>query len=326
MLIFCSETESAMRVLIAADENAWGGLIPAIRQTLPDVEFVASAGHAAESLAGFDALIPGMCRVDARLLATADRLRLIQQAGVGLEGIDLRAAKQHGIMVANVPSDDSGNADSVAELGIWMMIGLARRQNEIADCLAQQKLGQPIGMGLKGKTVGLVGLGGIGKALAKRLAPFGMRMIGVKREADDAFAREHQLDWLGTMAQLPELLQQSDFVVLSLPDNAQTHRIIDARALAQMKPAGFLINLGRGGLIDKQAFLAALESRQLAGAGLDVFWQEPPDPNDALFRYNVIATPHIGGVTDISLAGNIKGICDNLRRLRDGEAVIDRQA
>ncbi|ORM69693.1 lactate dehydrogenase [Pantoea wallisii] len=315
-----------MRVLIAADENAWGGLIPAIRQTLPDVEFVASAGHAAESLAGFDALIPGMCRVDARLLATADRLRLIQQAGVGLEGIDLRAAKQHGIMVANVPSDDSGNADSVAELGIWMMIGLARRQNEIADCLAQQKLGQPIGMGLKGKTVGLVGLGGIGKALAKRLAPFGMRMIGVKREADDAFAREHQLDWLGTMAQLPELLQQSDFVVLSLPDNAQTHRIIDARALAQMKPAGFLINLGRGGLIDKQAFLAALESRQLAGAGLDVFWQEPPDPNDALFRYNVIATPHIGGVTDISLAGNIKGICDNLRRLRDGEAVIDRQA
>lgn len=315
-----------MRVLIAADENAWGGLIPAIRQTLPDVEFVASAGHAAESLAGFDALIPGMCRVDARLLATADRLRLIQQAGVGLEGIDLRAAKQHGIMVANVPSDDSGNADSVAELGIWMMIGLARRQNEIADCLAQQKLGQPIGMGLKGKTVGLVGLGGIGKALAKRLAPFGMRMIGVKREADDAFAREHQLDWLGTMAQLPELLQQSDFVVLSLPDNAQTHRIIDARALAQMKPAGFLINLGRGGLIDKQAFLAALESRQLAGAGLDVFWQEPPDPNDALFRYNIIATPHIGGVTDISLAGNIKGICDNLRRLRDGEAVIDRQA
>ncbi len=315
-----------MRVLIAADENAWGGLIPAIRQTLPDVEFVASAGHAAESLAGFDALIPGMCRVDARLLATADRLRLIQQAGVGLEGIDLRAAKQHGIMVANVPSDDSGNADSVAELGIWMMIGLARRQNEIADCLAQQKLGQPIGMGLKGKTVGLVGLGGIGKALAKRLAPFGMRMIGVKREADDAFAREHQLDWLGTMAQLPELLQQSDFVVLSLPDNAQTHHIIDARALAQMKPAGFLINLGRGGLIDKQAFLAALESRQLAGAGLDVFWQEPPDPNDALFRYNVIATPHIGGVTDISLAGNIKGICDNLRRLRDGEAVIDRQA
>ncbi|WP_244563422.1 hypothetical protein [Pantoea rodasii] len=83
-----------MRVLIAADEHAWGGLIPSIRQTLPDVEFVASAGHAAESLAGFDALIPGMCRVDARLIATADRLKLVQQAGVGLEGVDLDAAKK----------------------------------------------------------------------------------------------------------------------------------------------------------------------------------------------------------------------------------------
>lgn len=315
-----------MRVLIAADEHAWGGLIPSIRQTLPDVEFVASAGHAAESLAGFDALVPGMCRVDARLLATADRLKLIQQAGVGLEGVDIDAAKKAGIMVANVPSDHSGNADSVAELGIWMMIGLARRQQEIAQCLAQQRLGQPIGMGLMGKTVGLVGLGGLGKALAKRLAPFGMRMIGVKREADEAFARQHQLDWAGGIDQLPQLLAESDFVVLSLPHSAETHQIIDAAALAQMKPGSFLINLGRGGLIDKAAFLAALENQTLAGAGLDVFWQEPPDPNDAVFRHNVIATPHIGGVTDISLAGNIKGVCDNLRRLRDGEAVIDRWA
>lgn len=315
-----------MRVLIAADETAWGGLIPAIRQTLPDVEFVASAGHAAESLSGFDALIPGMCRVDASLLATADRLKLIQQAGVGLEGIDLQAAARHGVMVANVPSDDSGNADSVAELGIWMMLGLARRQHEIADCLAQQKLGQPMGLGLKGKTVGLVGLGGIGKALAKRLAPFGMRMMGVKREADDAFARAHQLDWLGSMAQLPELLQQSDFVVLSLPDNAETHHIIDADALAHIKAGSFLINLGRGGLIEKPALIAALASNRLAGAGLDVFWQEPPDPQDVVFGYNVIATPHIGGVTDVSQQGIIQGICDNLRRLRDGEAVIDRKA
>jgi phosphoglycerate dehydrogenase-like enzyme len=315
-----------MRVLIAADENAWGGLIESIRQTMPDVEFVASAGHAAESLAGFDALIPGMCKVDARLLATADRLKLIQQAGTGLESVDIAAAKQQGIMVANVPSHTSGNADSVAELGIWMMIGLARRHQEIAQCLAQQRLGQPVGMGLMGKTVGLVGLGGIGKALAKRLAPFGMRMIGVKREADAALAEKYGLDWVGDMAQLPQLLEQADFVILSLPDNAQTHHIIDEKALSQMKPDSFLINLGRGGLIDKEAFIAALENNTLAGAGLDVFWQEPPDPNDAVFSYNVIATPHIGGVTDISLAGNVAGVCDNLRRLRDGEAVDNRWA
>lgn len=313
-----------MRVLIAAEENAWAGMIQQFRQRLPDVEFIASAGHAAESLAGFDALIPGMAKVDRRLLQTADRLKLIQQAGTGLEGVDVDAARSRGIAVANVPSDRSGNADSVAELGIWMMTGLARRISEVPQMLATRQLGLPVGMGLKGKTVGLVGLGGIGKALAERLSAFGMRMIGVKRQASDDFARQHRLDWVGGMERLPHLLREADFVVLSLPDNAETHHIIDEPALARMKPGSFLINLGRGGLIEKPALMAALESGALAGAGLDVFWQEPPDPQDPLFALNVIATPHIGGVTDISLEGNVTGVCENLRRLRDGEAILNR--
>lgn len=313
-----------MRVLIAAEENAWGGMIQQFRQRLPDVEFIASAGHAAESLAGFDALIPGMAKVDRRLLQTADRLKLIQQAGTGLEGVDVDAARSRGVAVANVPSDRSGNADSVAELGIWMMTGLARRVSEVPQMLATRQLGLPVGMGLKGKTVGLVGLGGIGKALAERLSAFGMRMIGVKRQASDDFARQYRLDWVGGMERLPHLLREADFVVLSLPDNAETHHIIDEPALARMKPGSFLINLGRGGLIEKPALMAALESGALAGAGLDVFWQEPPDPQDPLFALNVIATPHIGGVTDISLEGNVTGVCENLRRLRDGEAILNR--
>lgn len=315
-----------MKVLIAAEENAWGGMIQQLRQQLPDVEFTASAGHAAQSLAGFDVLIPGMARVDARLLQTADRLQLIQQAGAGLEGVDLDSAKGQGIKVANVPSDSSGNADSVAELGIWMMIGLARKAPELPDSLAQQRLGQPTGIGLMGKTVGLVGVGGIGKALAKRLVSFGVRLIGVKRSADQAFAAQHQLSWLGTMEQLPDLLAQSDFVVLSLPDNAHTRHIIDQDALSRMKPGSFLINLGRGGLIEKQALIAALQLGHLGGAGLDVFWQEPPDPQDEIFSHNVIATPHIGGVTDISLDGNVAGVCENLRRLRDGAEILHRWA
>ena len=315
-----------MRVLIAAEENAWGGVVQQLRQQLPDIEFVASAGHAAHSLAGFDVLIPGMAKVDAGLLQTADRLRLIQQAGAGLEGVDLRSAEARGIKVANVPSETSGNADSVAELGIWMMIGLARQAWELPQSFAQRRLGQPTGLGLMGKTVGLIGLGGIGQALSKRLAAFGVRLIGVRREPDPAFAARHQLDWLGSMAQLPELLAQSDFVILSLPDNPQTHQIIDRQALAQMKAGSFLINLGRGGLTEKQALLAALDSGHLAGAGLDVFWQEPPDPQDAIFRHNVIATPHIGGVTDISLSGNVAGVCENIRRLRDGEEILHRWA
>ncbi|MDI3439992.1 2-hydroxyacid dehydrogenase [Erwinia sp. V90_4] len=313
-----------MRVLIAAEENAWGGMIQQFRQRLPDVEFVASPGHAAESLAGFDALIPGMAKVTPALLRTADRLKLIQQAGAGLEGVDIASAHAQGVMVANVPSDRSGNADSVAELGIWMMIGLARKANQLPQMIATRQLGLPVGMGLKGKTVGLVGLGGIGKALAQRLAAFEMRTIGVKRSADDDFARQHRMAWVGEMDCLPQLLREADFVVLSLPDNPATHHIIDEAALAQMKPGAFLINLGRGGLIEKSALLAALANGQLSGAGLDVFWQEPPEPQDALFSYNVIGTPHIGGVTDISLAGNVAAVCENLRRLRDGEEILNR--
>ncbi|MCU5771906.1 2-hydroxyacid dehydrogenase [Erwiniaceae bacterium BAC15a-03b] len=315
-----------MKVLIAAEENAWGGMIQQLRQQLPDVEFIASASHAAQSLAGFDVLIPGMARVDAHLLQTADNLKLIQQAGAGLEGVDIHSAGEQGIIVANVPSDDSGNADSVAELGIWMMIGLARKALELPDSIAQQRLGQPTGLGLMGKTVGLVGVGGIGKALAKRLTAFGVRLIGVKRDADRAFAEQHQLSWLGTMEQLPDLLAEADFVILSLPDNAQTRHIINENALTQMKAGSFLINLGRGGLIEKQALIAALELGHIAGAGLDVFWQEPPDPQDKIFSYNVIATPHIGGVTDISLNGNVAGVCENIRRLRDDEEILHRWA
>ena len=312
-----------MKVLIAAEENAWGGMIQQFRQMLPDVEFTASAGHAAESLAGYDALIPGMAKVTPELLKTADKLQLIQQSGVGLEGVDIAQANAQGIQVANVPSHSSGNADSVAELGIWMMIGLARRAREIPEMIATRKLGLPVGMGLAGKTVGLVGLGGIGKALAKRLVPFGVRLIGVKRTAEQAFAKEHQLDWLGNMANLPVLLSEADFVILSLPDNDATRHIMDETALAQMKQGSFLINLGRGGLIEKQALLAALEVNHLAGAGLDVFWQEPPEPDDSLFHYNVIATPHIGGVTDNSMNGIVAGVCENLRRLRDGETILN---
>ncbi|WP_034949039.1 2-hydroxyacid dehydrogenase [Erwinia oleae] len=313
-----------MKVLIAADEDAWGGMIQQFRQRLPDVEFTASAQQATESLAGFDVLIPGSAEVSASLLSTADRLKLIQQPGAGLESVDIDSASALGIPVANVPSDSSGNADSVAELGIWLMIGLARGAREIPQMIATRQTGLPVGIGLAGKTVGLVGLGGIGKALAKRLLPFGVRLIGVKRTADSAFAKAHRLDWLGTMEHLPALLSESDFVVLSLPDNDATHHIIDETALAQMKRGSFLINLGRGGLVEKPSLQAALEVEHLAGAGLDVFWQEPPDPDDPLFDYNVIATPHIGGVTDNSLSGNVEKVCENLRRLRDGEEILNR--
>lgn len=183
-----------------------------------------------------------------------------------------------------------------------------------------------MGLGLKGKTVGLIGLGGIGKALAKRLAAFDMRLIGIKQHIDPDFAKAHHLEWLGTLNELPTLLQQADFVVLSLPDSPETHHILNSQTFSQMKPGSFLVNLGRGGLIEKDALEAALKSGHLAGAGLDVFWQEPPDPADPIFQQNIIATPHIGGVTDISVQGIFEAACDNIRRLQAGEPILHRHA
>ena len=110
------------------------------------------------------------------------------------------------------------------------------------------------------------------------------------------------------------MLAESDFIVSSLPDTSTTHHLLDDRAFAAMKEGAMFINLGRGGVVKREALLQALQSGRLAGAGLDVFWQEPPDPQDPVFSCNVIATPHIGGVTDVSLDGIFQGVCANLSR------------
>lgn len=314
-----------MKVLFAAPENAWGGILNRLRQAHPELEFTATGEYRISSLKGYHALIPTMSPVTAKTMDTADSLRLIQQMGAGLEGVDINAATARGIQVANVPTGASGNADSVAELGIFMMLGLARRALEIPANLRLGRLGRPMGITLKGKTAGLIGLGGIGKALVQRLKAFDMRLIGIKRQASPEFAAAYGLDWVGSLAELPQLLAESDFVILSLPDSPDTHGLIGQARMAQMKPGGFLINLGRGGLLDRPALLSALQQGNLAGAGLDVFWQEPPDPDDPIFACNVIATPHIGGVTDTSLEGIYQGVSENLRRLQQGKPLLYRQ-
>jgi phosphoglycerate dehydrogenase-like enzyme len=306
-----------MKILFAAQENAWGGFLHAIRAELPQHQFEASGRFAVATLQGFEVLIPTMCPVTRELLAGAQHLRLIQQCGAGLEGVDLAAARELNIWVANVPTDISGNADSVAELGICLMIALARDMRGMARSLAERKMGEPLGRALSGRTVGLVGLGGIGRALAVRLKAFNVSILAIKRH-DPAGAREELgLDWVGSPSDLHELLHRSDFVVLCLPLTAASRHLMDRLAFASMKPGAFLTNLARGGLVERGALEEALASGKIAGAGLDVFWEEPPDPDDPIFRYNVLATPHIAGSTDVSMRGIVQVVADNLRRLEN---------
>lgn len=307
-----------MKILFAAKENAWGGVLHQIREKLPQHQYVVNGSFDISSLKGYDILIPTMSRITAELIATANQLKLIQQCGAGLEGVNIAAASAKGIHVANIPTSTSGNADSVAELGIYFMIGLSRNISRMATSLRQGHMGEPKGLALSSKTVGIIGLGGIGKSLVQRLRPFGVRLIGLKQNNPDAARSELGIDWVGTPEQLPELLIQSDYVVLALPANNDTVHMFGRETFAMMKSGSFIINLARGGLIDRKALEHALRTQKIAGAGLDVFWEEPPDPNDPVFQYNVMATPHSAGCTDVSIQGIATGVCTNIKRLEKG--------
>ena len=189
----------------------------------------------------------------------------------------------------------------------------------MAQNLASRKMGEPQGRALDGKVVGLIGLGGIGRALVKRLRPFGVHLIGIKQHQPGKALRELGLDWAGGPGDLKELLVRSDFVVLCLPLTSENKNLIDTAALEAMKTGAYLINLSRGGLVDRDALEDALATGQIAGAGLDVFWEEPPAPHDPIFGYNVMATPHIAGSTDISMRGIAKVVADNISRIAENQ-------
>ncbi len=269
-----------------------------------------------------DVMLPAMSRIDGALMDRIDGLRLIQQWGAGLEGVDLAAATARKIAVANVPTPGTGNAESVAEWCVMAAIAISRRLP-----LAQQNIhaggtwGTPLGRAMMGRTAGIVGLGGIGQALASRLRPFGMRLIGLQRRPEPALAERLGMEWVGGPERLPELLRRSDYLFLCVPLSEQTRQIIDEAALAMLPPQACIINAARGGLLSSEAMLRALAEGRLMGAGLDVFEQEPLDPASPLLgRSDVIATSHIAGVTDVSYRGIARGVVANIVRILAGEA------
>ena len=299
---------------------------PAVRAFLEDA--LPGAGLAPVELdvlrRGFaaDVLLPAMARVDGELMDAVRGLRLVQQWGAGLEGVDVAAATRRGIAVANVPTAGTGNAESVAEWCVLAALALSRRLREAERTIRQGAgWGIPAGRALLGRTAGIVGLGGIGRALAARLRPFGMRLLAVRRRgADPALAATVGIDWLGGMEELPDLLRRSDYVFLCVPLTPETRGLLDARALALLPPGAVIVNPGRGGVVSEEALVAALASGSIAGAGLDVFEREPLDPGAPLLaRDEVVATPHVAGVTDASYGGIARGVAENIRRLVAGE-------
>ena len=247
----------------------------------------------ASELVEADALVVrSATRVTDELLIHARRLRVIGRAGVGVDNIDVDAATRRGILVMNTPG---GNAPSVAEHTLALMLSLARsipQLNASMHAGKWEKSGSA-GAELRGKVLGLIGLGRVGAEVARRARALEMRVLAY----DPYVAAERAAEWGAELVPLAELLAQADYVSLHTALSPATERIINAQTLQQMKAGARLVNAARGELVDEAALAEALRSKHLAGAALDVFAEEPPRDSPLLQMPNVIATPHVGGST-----------------------------
>ncbi len=251
-----------------------------------------SSSEVTRLLPGVDGYIAGLDVIDRAALAGANQLKVIARYGVGVDAVDLNAAKEKGIIVTNTPG---ANSTSVAELTIGLMLALARQFQKAFIATRQGNWPRLSGVALEGKTVGLVGLGSIGKMTATRLSTFGCRILAYDPFPDTAFARQNSI----TLASLKDLLSQSDFVSLHLPVLPETRNLVNHEFLGMMKQGACLINTARGELVDESALFKALESGYLGGAALDALVNEPPDPSHPLLALpNIITTPHLGAQTD----------------------------
>lgn len=276
-------------------------------RALSEDELIARIGEA-------DALISGTEPVTARVLAAAPRLKVIAKHGVGYENIDLDAARARGIPVAVVGGD--AIADSVADMTIALLLASAR---QIPQGNASVKAGvwkRFVGPELRGKTLGIVGLGQIGRAVCRRAKAFGMRVVAYEVNQDKTFAASWNVEFLP----LDEMLAQADFVSLHVPVTPETRNLIGAAQLARMKPTAHLINTARGALVDEGALYEVLARGTIAGAATDVFAIEPGGDSPLVSLENFIAMPHSAGQTPEGLRRLDEITTENVLRVLRGEA------
>ncbi len=221
--------------------------------------------------------------------AAAAGLKVIARAGVGYDAVDLEAATDHGVAVCFAPGT---NQDAVAEHAFMLMLALVRKLRE-QDSEIRKGLWPRRAVGnLRGNTLGIVGLGRIGKAIAKRAIPFGLNVLATEIAPDLAFAAAHNV----TLVPLDELLKRSDIVTLHVPKTPLTKYLIRRETLALMKPTAILLNTSRGGVVHEQDLYDALVAKRIAAAGLDVFEAEPPGANPLFTLDNILLTAHTAGV------------------------------
>jgi phosphoglycerate dehydrogenase-like enzyme len=261
------------------------------------------------------------------LLRSALHLKLQQQWGVGLDGIDFATCREQKIAVCNTPSRGTGNAEGVAEIALLHMLLLGRKYSYAQENVRTGKMFSPRGVSLWRKTACIVGLGNLGRTIAERLAAMGMTLCGVNRSPiESEQLKNMSVEKFFPLSRLCEAVSGCRFVVAALALSDETRGLFDDSFFQAMDKGAFFVNVARGGLVKEDALLRALNEKHLAGAGLDVLAEEPPRLDNPLLTHpSVTLTPHVGGNTDESAKGIFDFIQDNVDRLSRGEELLSRQ-
>jgi D-3-phosphoglycerate dehydrogenase len=248
-----------------------------------------------KAVADVDAVIVrSETRITADVLEAGKKIKIVGRAGVGVDNIDVAAASRQGVLVVNVPG---GNTISAAEHTMALLLALSRNIPAANDSLKSGEWSRSkfTGSELLGKTLGLIGLGRIGREVAKRAQSFGMQVVGYDPYASEEYAKAYNI----SLHPLETIYQEADYISVHVPLNDTTRHMLNARTLGQLKPGVRIINCARGGIIDEKALAEAIKSGHVKGAALDVFEQEPPPKDNPLLKLpQVIVTPHLGAATE----------------------------
>ena len=296
-----------------------GKPIDILKENGIDFDFKAQPGlldeqHFLEVIAQYDGLIIGADSFTAKIMDKAANLKIVCKHGVGLDNIDLEAAKNHNITVTNVPAT---NSDAVADLTFGLIIDVARKLSFNAAQVKNNQWSKVIGKDVCNKTLGIIGFGAIGQRVAKRAFGFEMNVL-----VYDSFIKELPKDFSwAKQVSFDEILRRSDFLTVHVPLNDATHNLIDAAEMAKMKQGSFIINTARGGIVNEEALYNNLKTGHLSGAGLDVMEQEPPVGSPLLTLDNVTLVSHIASYSQEAI-NKVSIVCaNNIVKMFNGDPV-----
>ena len=263
------------------------------------------------------AIVSGLEKLDGPVMDKAPNLRVIVKHGIGVDNIDLNAAKSRGIEVYNEPGS---NSDAVADLALGLMFAMARKIVEGAEIVAGGGWEKITGVGVWGKTLGILGFGNVGRLLALRGRGLNMRVM-----AYDPFFNKEYADQYGIeQASIDDILKEADFISLHMPLLDSTRNMVDRTFFQKMKSSAILINTARGGVVNEDDLYQALKNREIAAAAFDAFAQEPPIGNPLFTLPNFIGTPHMGANTVDAMAKTSNMVADTLLQALNGEKAQHR--